>query len=201
MNRQIDEFRIVTGAMVTLGIAVAVLVAVPYVLLREVPAPAALKPYTEQQLRGRAVYVANGCVYCHSQQPRDPGQAPDATRGWGRPSVAADYAYDQPHLLGTMRTGPDLFNIGARQSSAEWHLGHLYQPRAYTPGSTMPALPFLFVERSGAAAAGEKVVALPPPYARPGVTVIASQDALDLVAYLLSLDHTYSVLLKNGAAP
>ena len=200
MNRQIDEFRIVSGAMVTLAVAVAVLVAVPYVLLRGVQAPTALKPYTPQQLRGRSVYVANGCVYCHSQQPRDPNQAPDAMRGWGRPSVAADYAYDQPHLLGTMRTGPDLLNIGARQSSADWHLGHLYQPRAYTPGSTMPALPFLFIERRGGTVAGEKAVALPPPHAKPGVTVVASQDALDLVAYLLSLDRTYPVLPKSGAA-
>ena len=77
------------------------------------------------------MYIANGCIYCHSQQPRDPIQAPDDKRGWGRASVAADYHYDKPHLLGTMRTGPDLFNIGVRQPSADWHLGHLFQPRAY----------------------------------------------------------------------
>lgn len=57
---------------------------------------------------------AQGCVYCHSQQPRDAKLAPDASRGWGRASTPGDYAYDYPHLLGTMRTGPDLFNIGVR---------------------------------------------------------------------------------------
>jgi cytochrome c oxidase cbb3-type subunit 2 len=201
MSGSIDEFKLVTGAMAILGIAVSALVVLPYMLLGTLPAPAALKPYTEQQLRGRAIYVADGCVYCHSQQPRDPAQAPDSARGWGRPSVAADYAYDRPHLLGTMRTGPDLFNIGARQPSEDWHLGHLYQPRAYTSGSIMPSFPFLFTEHPGPAAPGEKVVNLPPRYAREGVTVVASQDAKDLVAYLLSLDHTYPVLTRAGQSP
>ena len=201
MTGTIDEFKLVAGAMAILGIAVSALVVVPLMLLGSLTAPPALKPYTDQQLRGRAVYVADGCVYCHSQQPRDPAQAPDGARGWGRPSVAADYVYDKPHLLGTMRTGPDLFNIGARQPSEDWQLGHLYQPRAYTNGSTMPAFPFLFVERPGPPATGEKVVNLPPQYAKAGVTVLPSQDAIDLVAYLLSLDHTYPVLPHGKALP
>jgi len=192
--RQIDDVRLVSGTMAILGIAVTALVVVPAILLRHVPPPTALKPYTAQQLRGRAVYVRDGCVYCHSQQPRDPAQAPDASRGWGRPSVAADYFYDHPHLLGTMRTGPDLFNIGARQPSADWHLGHLYQPRAFTPGSIMPSFPYLFVERAGSPRPGEAAVALPPGVAPSGTIVVATQDARDLVAYLLSLDHTYPVL-------
>lgn len=194
MTGHVDEMRLATGAMAILGISAAALIAMPYMLLRHVPAPAALKPYTEQQLRGRAVYVANGCVYCHSQQPRDVSLAPDASRGWGRASVAADYHYDQPHLLGTMRTGPDLFNIAARQPSEDWHLGHLYQPRAYTAGSTMPGFPFLFTEQDAPARAGQKAIMLPPAYAKPGVTVVPTQKALDLVAYLLSLDHTYPVI-------
>src|SRR3546814_8957832 len=77
----------------------------------EAPTPG-LKPYTAQQLRGRHVYIEQGCLYCHSQQPRSADQAPDDERGWGRASVASDYAYDHPHLMGTMRTGPDLPNVG-----------------------------------------------------------------------------------------
>src|SRR5258708_11220001 len=100
-----------------------------------------------------------------------------------------------------MRTGPDLFNIGARQPSEDWHLGHLYQPRAYTPGSIMPAFPFLFTETTGPAPAGEKAVNLPPRYAKPGVTVLPTQEAKELVAYLLSLDHTYPVLQANASPP
>ena len=79
---EMDELRIVTGAMVILSGATALLVVMPYMLLKEVPPPAALKPYTNEQLVGRQSYIANGCVYCHSQQPRDIKQAPDATRGW-----------------------------------------------------------------------------------------------------------------------
>src|SRR5690606_7245678 len=120
-----------------------------------------LQPYTAAEQRGRVEYIRHGCMYCHSQQPRDPRQAPDGERGWGRPSVAGDYYYDRPHLLGTMRTGPDLLNIGARQPSTDWHLGHLYQPRAYVPGSIMPSYPFLFDVKEKAEA-GERVVSLPP---------------------------------------
>lgn len=191
---EMDEIRLVIGAMVILGGATGVLVAMPYVLLENVRPPEALKPYTDTQLLGRKSYIANGCVYCHSQQPRDIRQAPDFARGWGRASVAADYAYDTPHLLGTMRTGPDLMNIGARQPSKDWQLGHLYQPRAYTPGSTMPSYPYLFETRQGAAKQGETVVQLPPGFANPGEVVVAKPEALALVSYLLALDRTYPAL-------
>ena len=197
---QMDELRLVIGAMVILGGATALLVAMPYVLLKDVPPPPGLKPYTSEQLAGRQVYIANGCVYCHSPQPRDISQAPDAQRGWGRASVAGDYAYDTPHLLGTMRTGPDLLNIGVRQPSRDWHLGHLYQPRAYSPGSIMPAYPFLFEVRKGAAREGETVVTLPPQYARAGEVIIARPEALALVSYLLSLDRTYPALPPAAAS-
>ncbi len=191
---EMDELRIITGAMVILAGATALMVAVPYLLLKDIAPPAGLKPYTASQAAGRQVYIANGCVYCHSQQPRDIKQAPDAARGWGRASVAADYAYDTPHLLGTMRTGPDLFNIGARQPSKDWHLGHLYQPRAYTPGSIMPPYQYLFTVRKGPALPGETVITLPPAIAKPGEVVIAKPEALALVDYLIGLDHTYTPL-------
>jgi cytochrome c oxidase cbb3-type subunit II len=191
---EMDELRLVVGAMVILSAATALLVVVPYLLLKDTPPPPGLKPYTPVQLQGRQSYIANGCVYCHSQQPRDVAQAPDAARGWGRASVAADYAYDTPHLLGTMRTGPDLLNIGARQPSRDWHLGHLYAPRAYTPGSIMPAYPYLFEVRPGAAQPGEVVVNLPPSHAKPGQVVVAKPEALALVDYLISLDRTYPAL-------
>jgi cytochrome c oxidase cbb3-type subunit 2 len=191
---EMDELRLVVGAMLILSGATALLVVMPYLLLKDLPPPPGLKPYTAVQLQGRQTYIANGCVYCHSQQPRDIAQAPDASRGWGRASVAADYAYDTPHLLGTMRTGPDLLNIGARQPSRDWHLGHLYAPRAYTPGSIMPAYPFMFEVRQGQALAGEVVVNLPPALAKPGQVVVAKAEALALVAYLVSLDRTYPAL-------
>lgn len=191
---QMDEMRLVVGAMLILSLATALLVVMPYMLLKDTQPPPGLKPYNDQQLIGRQSYIANGCIYCHSQQPRDIAQAPDSLRGWGRASVAADYAYDTPHLLGTMRTGPDLLNIGARQPSRDWHLGHLYAPRAYTPGSIMPAYPYLFEVRQGAAKPDEVVVNLPPAFAKPGQVVIAKPEARALVDYLISLDRTYPAL-------
>jgi cytochrome c oxidase cbb3-type subunit 2 len=92
-----------------------------------------------------------------------------------------------------MRTGPDLFNIGARQPSKDWHLGHLYQPRAYVPGSIMPSYPYLF-ETKAAADPGDEVVKLPPGQGPAGKVVVARPEALDLVKYLQGLDHTYPVL-------
>jgi cytochrome c oxidase cbb3-type subunit 2 len=188
-----DELKLLGGAMVTLALATGALVVVPHMQLADQPAPPGLKPYTAAQLRGREVYIANGCLYCHSQQPRDRAQAPDDQRGWGRASVAAEYHYDRPHLLGTMRTGPDLFNIGARQPSADWHLGHLYQPRAYAAGSIMPSYPFLFDVKT-AAEPGDRVVTMPDGYNPAGKVIVATQEALDLVAYMQGLDHGYPAI-------
>lgn len=192
MKKYIDEKRLVIGALAIIAFATIVLVVVPYLQLKKIAPPEGLKPYTESQARGRKIYMSNGCVYCHSQQPRSANLAPDAQRGWGRAPTTNDYAYDQVHLLGTMRTGPDLFNIGARQSSSDWHLGHLYQPRAYVPTSNMPAFPYLFNEVTKAKE-DAVVVHLPPEYTKDGVTIVATQEALDLVKYLKGMDHTYPV--------
>lgn len=188
-----SEFKLVSGAMVTLALATSALVVVPYLQTSDVQPLPGLKPYTSAELRGREVYIANGCIYCHSQQPRARSFAPDLGRGWGRATVAADYVYDSPHLLGTMRTGPDLMNIGVRQPSAQWHLGHLYQPRAFVKDSTMPSYPFLF-EVKDKADKGEVVLSLPLGYAPEHKVVVARPEAEDLVKYLLSLDRSYPVL-------
>ena len=104
-------------ALAILAFATLMLVILPGIQIREQAPTPGLLPYTEAELRGRAAYVSEGCVYCHSQQPRALDQAPDSERGWGRAAVASDYFYDQPHQLGTMRTGPDLQNVGARLPS------------------------------------------------------------------------------------
>ncbi len=153
-------------ALAILAFATLMLVILPGIQIREQAPTPGLLPYTEAELRGRAVYVSEGCVYCHSQQPRALDQAPDSERGWGRAAVASDYFYDQPHQLGTMRTGPDLQNVGARLPSEAWHMTHLYQPRAIYDWSIMPAYPYLF-EVKDKAAPGDVVVALPERYAPP----------------------------------
>src|SRR5690606_35293664 len=176
---------IMVGAALILLLATLTLVVMPYLQMSAEQVPPDLKPYTERQLEGRQIYIANGCVYCPSPPPRDPSFASgDKGRGWGLPSVPGGYAYDTPPLLGTMRTGPDLFNIGARQPSADWQLGHLFQPRAYVPGSIMPAYRFLFeIKNPDDVAEGERVVSLPPGAVEEGKVVVARPEAKDLVAY------------------
>lgn len=190
MSSKHKNLGFILAAVGVLAFATLMLVIIPSLQLAEVKAEEGLEPYSEIELAGRQIYIREGCVYCHSQQPRDPAQAPDGLRGWGRPSTPGDYVYDYPHQLGTMRTGPDLFNVGVRQPSEDWHLVHLYQPRAVVPWSIMPAYPYLF-ELKEAAAAGERVINLPPPYAPTSGVVVAKPEALALVAYLKALDRDY----------
>ena len=191
---------IMIGATFVLLVATLTLVGMPYLQLSSEPVPEGLQPYSAQELRGRQVYIANGCIYCHSQQPRDPGfSSADAERGWGRPAVPGDYAYDQPHLMGTMRTGPDLLNIGARQPSADWHMMHLYDPGAVVAGSIMPPHRFLFrvVDEPEE---GATIVTMPQGYGPVTGQIVATEDAEALVAYLLSLDRTYPVSVPQTAS-
>jgi cytochrome c oxidase cbb3-type subunit 2 len=189
-----SEKRLLTAGMLMLGLSTCALVVLPYILTEPTQPSADLRPYSEAEWRGRKVYISNGCIACHSQQPRSKNFAPaDFQRGWGRASVAGDYAFDTPHLLGTMRTGPDLLNIGARQPSEQWHLGHLYQPRAYVPGSIMPAYPYLF-EIKPEVSPTDVRLSLPPAWQPSNGYLVARQDALDLVAYLKALDRTYPAM-------
>jgi cytochrome c oxidase cbb3-type subunit 2 len=98
-----------------------------------------LKPYTALQLEGRDVYIANGCVGCHSQMIR-PFRA--ETERYGHYSVAGESVWDHPFLWGSKRTGPDLARVGGRYSD-EWQRAHLYNPRNVVPESKMPAYPWL----------------------------------------------------------
>src|SRR5262245_8561870 len=63
--------------------------------------------------RGKDVYRSLGCVECHTRQVRAPYFGTDIHRGWGRRfTVAQDYLNDDPVMLGSLRIGPDLANIG-----------------------------------------------------------------------------------------
>ena len=183
------------GAFAIMAGAICLLVLVPQAMLSDVAAPEGLEPYTAQQLAGRDVYIANGCLYCHSQQVRDPSFTTDVDRGWGaRATVPGDYVHDRPHLLGTMRTGPDLINVGQRLPSPDWHLIHLYDPRALVEWSIMPAYPYLFEEKApDEVTPNDRVVRIPGPRAPEGVVVVAKPEAIALVDYLISLKRQYPV--------
>ena len=114
---------------------------------------------------------------------------PDIQRGWGkRRTVAEDFLFDSPVLLGSVRVGPDLANVGARLPDAKWHLQHLYAPQLEVKGSTMPPYRFLFetrrIEKARSSDALDLPNELPPPA---GFEVVPNREAKALVAYLLSL--------------
>ncbi len=189
----IRTWLLIVGAIATVSFAVIVLVVLPHVVLVDVQLPAQLRPYTDVELRGRTIYQENGCVYCHSQQVRDQAFTTDAQRGWGsRATIPSDYVYDRPHLLGTMRTGPDLINVGQRLPDRDWHLIHLYDPRALIEWSIMPAFPYLFKEKDPSdVKPDDHVIRVTGQRAPDGKVVVAKPDALALVEYLLSLKRQY----------
>ncbi|MBC7566491.1 MAG: cytochrome c [Pedobacter sp.] len=162
------------------------------------------QPLSAEAIKGKAVFIANGCVACHTQQVRNV----DMDKIWGeRPSIAADYADNHrtdfwrntATLMGTERTGPDLTNIGLRQPSMEWNLSHLYNPRIVVKESIMPAYPWMF-EVSAKKVKGDVEVSVPEEFMQDekGV-VIAKKEALQLVAYLQELKQTK--LLESAAQP
>lgn len=186
---------LITGVLAIILFATSLLVVIPNTMIGQVRVPKELSPYTAQQARGRAVYVAEGCVYCHSQQVRDPVYTSDKDRGWGpRATVPSDYVYDKPHQLGTMRTGPDLINIGVRQPSDQWHHTHLFNPRSLMSWSIMPAFPYLYeVRDSSSIKAGEVFYSVAGGKLPRGKVIVPTPDADALVAYLKSLKRTYAV--------
>jgi cytochrome c oxidase cbb3-type subunit 2 len=154
------------------------------------------RPLAGSPLNGMRIYQKNGCMYCHSQQVRSEsfGNNADIQRGWGtRRTVPRDYIFDSPVMLGTMRTGPDLANIGVRGYYADWHHKHLYNPRMMVPGSIMQPFAFLYEKRKIVGEPSADALILTGKWAaelEPGYEIVPTSDAKDLVAYLLSLDRT-----------
>jgi cytochrome c oxidase cbb3-type subunit 2 len=143
---------------------------------------------------GKRVYQSLGCIYCHSQQVRPENFGADLLRGWGRRrSVPRDYLFEDPPLLGSMRTGPDLANAAQRQPSADWHYLHLYDPQITSPGSVMPSFRFLFDVTDAAPGSASDAVRLPGGDAERSRWIIPKQRARDLVGYLLSLDQRHAL--------
>jgi len=145
---------------------------------------------------GAEVYAANGCMYCHSQQIRPEYAGSDLERGWGaRRTVPRDYVNDRPVFLGTMRTGPDLTNIGKRQPSALWHHQHLFAPRAMAGDwSIMPAYRFLYkVQKVKGTPHPDGFTVPGDPSVPEGYEIVPTKEAKALVAYLISLDRSYSL--------
>lgn len=96
-------------------------------------------------VQGRAIYVREGCWYCHTQQTRTI-EADTIRSGWrgerSPVSTPDEFVYDKPHMFGTRRVGPDLSRVGGKYDR-QWHVTHFRDPRSLVPGSVMPPFPWI----------------------------------------------------------
>ncbi len=150
--------------------------------------------------QGKQVYIEMGCIYCHTQQSRREGFGADVERGWARrATVARDYILQDRVLLGTMRTGPDLVNLGGRyagDAGRDWNHLHLYNPQIVSEGSTMPPFAFLYKKQEIVNEPSDNALQFPPDseYApEPGYEIVPTRRAVALVEYLLSMKIDYSL--------
>ena len=200
-----------SGPLISLGVLLTIasawlgLMFAPYTQVSNVELATPVQSNIGLAVRGREVYIANGCFQCHSQKVR-PGA--DIERGLGlRASVPQDYYYDKPPLLGVNRIGPDLANVGARRPDANWHYRHLFNPRSETAGSNMPSFRHLFDVRKldKNQPSDNKIKTrdkdghlvnweIPEEFLPgPGYEIVIGDDAKALTAYLQSLNHSQPV--------
>jgi cytochrome c oxidase cbb3-type subunit 2 len=148
---------------------------------------------------GSEVYRVNGCASCHTEMVRPDDLASDIRRGWGqRRSLAEDYLFEQPVMLGSLRIGPDLANYGRRAdtNSNDGLYLHLYDPRMVTEHSIMPPFRYLFeTHKIGLFPSTNAFVPPDRDAAPPGYEIIPRPEARALAAYLLSL-HQDSYLYE-----
>lgn len=149
----LDQRTIPDAFLVTAGLGLAAVLfasgfarraAAPLALLLTLPfaAPDSHAGPTEDDVAaGRAVYIAEGCIHCHSQFVR-PGTRDEFY--WGPSRPLAEMFKEAPPLPGNRRQGPDLQNVGNRRSP-DWNRVHLQEPRTLAPGSAMPRYAHLFV--------------------------------------------------------
>ncbi|MCR9064580.1 MAG: cytochrome-c oxidase, cbb3-type subunit I [Cytophagales bacterium] len=121
-----------------------------------IPTISSVKPYTPLELEGRDIYIREGCNNCHSQMIR-PFRS--ETERYGEYTKAGETVYDHPHLFGSKRTGPDLQRVGAKYPDS-WHYNHMLEPTSMSPGSIMPAYPWLLDDEYDTEMIGKKVSAM-----------------------------------------
>lgn len=101
-------------------------------------------PLSDAAFHGRAVFLANGCMYCHSGYSRPQDVYEGLYFTYPRASEPGDFRGENqsPNILGSERTGPDLSQDGGQHPDS-WHVAHYQNPRNTTPISIMPSFKFL----------------------------------------------------------
>jgi len=141
-------------------------------------------PYSALELAGRDVYIREGCNNCHTQTVRP--LVADVLR-YGDYSKSGEFVYDQPHLWGSRRTGPDLARLGGKYPDA-WHYQHMDSPKTMIPGSNMPAYAFLNDNLLDPAYIKKSMDVLGFPYTAGDIDALNGKTDMDaMVAYLQKL--------------
>ncbi len=125
--------------LITISIGGIVQIVPLYTIENTIERVDGMRPYTPLELKGRNIYIREGCYLCHSQMVRS---LRDEVERYGHYSLAAESMYDHPFQWGSKRTGPDVARVGGKYSH-EWHAAHLTDPRSVVPESIMPAYSFL----------------------------------------------------------
>ncbi|MEW6443107.1 MAG: cbb3-type cytochrome c oxidase subunit II [bacterium] len=131
---------LIAGGLMIFASTVFISVFLPWASMGDRPSEI-FRPRTPLEEKGRAIYVNNGCTYCHTQFIR----SIDWGIGAERIAQKGDYVEDRPHLVGTERTGPDLSQEGGEHPD-DWHVAHFINPRFVRPESIMPNWEFLGME-------------------------------------------------------
>lgn len=187
----------------------------PFFLSKTAEPISTVKPYNALELAGRDVYQREGCMSCHTQMIRPfkwevDRFDPNKVYGKYGYSKGGEYVYDHPFLWGSKRTGPDLAHESQIQPSPEWQKRHLMNPRETSPGSVMPAYPWLFNEKNLVNAddivshmKGLSKVGVPytdADYSAAKGLVAGKTEGDALVAYLMKLGKDYAEFEKSRKA-
>jgi cytochrome c oxidase cbb3-type subunit 2 len=182
----------------------------PFFLSQTVTPISTVKPYNAIELAGRDVYQREGCMNCHTQMIRPfkwEVDRFDPNKNYGKAgySKSGEYVYDHPFLWGSKRTGPDLAHESQIRPSFDWHERHLKNPRDTSPGSIMPAYPWLFnnpVDKDQTISNMKALMKVGVPYSEADFTLAegllqGKTEGQALIAYLLKLGKDSADLEKG----
>lgn len=131
--------QMLVGSLIVIMIGGLVEIIPTFLVSSNVPQISTVEPYTPLELHGRDIYIKEGCYLCHSQMIR-PFRS--ETERYGEYSKAGEFIYDRPFQWGSKRTGPDLHRVGGKYPHS-WHYNHMMEPSSMSPGSIMPAYPWM----------------------------------------------------------
>jgi cytochrome c oxidase cbb3-type subunit II len=185
-------FAVVAAVVILIGTAVTMFI--PMFTEGMHPKLENLKPYTALQLAGKDIYQREGCNNCHTQTVRP---LKTEVMRYGEYSKAGEFAYDQPFLWGSKRTGPDLARIGGKYPD-KWHEIHFENPQAMFAQSNMPAYGWIKKNKLDPADIESHMKALGFPNTAQELAALRDKNELDaLIAYM----QVIGISVKKAPAP